>query len=836
MAEIQKNIVKRGRRSGVSRIFHAKNDKETIAIWRLDLNRILHIFNVRFVTPARTPLTACFQTELVINTNVAVSDVHRDVLNTQTIVSGVRHDVTNTHTVVSDTHVIVSELQHNVSDIHRTIVENREWTDGKSWSVIPTTIGSGVLYFISSTLGESPPPPPRACFGREDLIEEVVDFAEDLNPIALIGAGGIGKTSIALTALHHNRIKERFGANRWFIRCDQFPASRTHFLSRLSKVIGAGVSNPDDLTPLRPFLSSREMILVLDNAESLLDPHGTGAQEIYTVVEELSQFETVCLCVTSRISTVPRHCKRPIIPTLSMESACDIFYGIYNNGGRSDTISTLLRRLDFHALSITLLATTASYNLWDYNRLAREWDMRRTQVLRTDYDESLAATIELSLASPTFRELGLDARDLLGVVAFFPQGINEDNIDWLFPTISEGKNMLDKFCALSLTYRSNSFVAMLAPLRDHLCPKDPTSSTLLQTTKECYFTRLSVPVDPSTPGFDEAQWIMSEDTNVEHLFNVFTLIDGNSVGVWEPCAHFMTHLIWHKPRLVGLGARIEGLPDDHPSKARCLDRLSLLYDAVGNNEERKRLLIHVLKLHRERGDEARVARTLKTLSGASRTLGLYKEGIQQAKEALEIFERQNDVLGQVRCLLHLARLLRDDKQLDAAESAAFRAVDLIPGDQFLATQCHTIIGNIYHNKGEAGMATKHLNTALEIASRFNWHNERFWIHHSLAELSFGEDNLDDAHTHIRHAKSSAINDTYNLGRAMELQAEFWFKERRFEEAKSEALRAVDAYGKVGNTEGLEVCKKLLQRIEDKMEEPVISGESDFKFDSPSPVQ
>ena len=56
MEGIQKKIVKQGKRNVVSRHIHAKNDKETIATWRSDLNRILHVFNVRPVVFVRPPL------------------------------------------------------------------------------------------------------------------------------------------------------------------------------------------------------------------------------------------------------------------------------------------------------------------------------------------------------------------------------------------------------------------------------------------------------------------------------------------------------------------------------------------------------------------------------------------------------------------------------------------------------------------------------------------------------------------------------------------------------------------------------------------------------------
>ena len=665
-------------------------------------------------------------------------------------------------------------------------------------------------YIRSSPPGESPPPQSRTFFGRDELIEKVIHLAEDLRPIALIGAGGIGKTSVALAILHHDRIKKRFGHERRFIRCDQFPASSTHLLRRLSQVVGAGVENPEDLTPLRPFLSSKEMLIVLDNAESVLDPRGADAQKMYDVVDELSQFENLCVCITSRISTTPPDCKHLDVPTLSMDAALDTFYRIYDSEDRSDVINGILEQLEFHPLSITLLATVGRQNRWDTERLAQEWEHRRTSVLHTEHNKSLSAAIELSLASPLFRDLGPEARAVLGVVAFFPQGVDEKNLDWLFSTISDRINIFDKFCILSLTYRSNGFVMMLAPLRDYLHPKDPKSSSLLRAVKEHYFARLAVVLDnPQDPEYTKARWIISEDINVEHLLDVFTTIEGSSNEVWEACNHFLEHLYCHKQRFTILKVKIEGLPEGCSPRMECWLKLGLLVFDVGNQVEAKRLATHALT-HRREGGDHRVAQFLRLLSAANRAMGLYEEAMGQAKEAMEIYERLGDTQELAQCLTAIAYLFCADKKFDAAEEAALRALNLLPekGEEWRLCGSHRALGDIFRSKGEMEKAVHHHKTAIGIAFPFGWKSHLFWSHGSLADLLRVEGRFEEAQTHVEHARSHA-NNAYELAHAVRLQSSVFFRQRKFEEARSELLRAIDAFEKIGATVQAERCRLVL---------------------------
>ena len=167
----------------------------------------------------------------------------------------------------------------------------------------------------------------------------------------------------------------------------------------------------------------------------------------------------------------------------------------------------------------------------------------------------------------------------------------------------------------------------------------------------------------------------------------------------------------------------------------------------------------------------------------------------------------------------LALLFLDNSQPDAAEDAALRNIDLLSekGEEFLLCQAHHLLGDVYRGKGEKEKGIHHYKTGLGIASPFDWQHEVFRIHCSTAELFSDEDEFDDANTHIEQAKSHAANDARNLGLGTESQANIWYGQGRLEDARAEALCALEIYEGLGAATDVRICRELLREIERAME-------------------
>ena len=308
----------------------------------------------------------------------------------------------------------------------------------------------------------SPTPAPTEIFGRDAIIEDLLGFAERFASVTLFGAGGVGKSAIARTLLHHDRIAARFGKYRHFIPCDLM-GSLGNFLGGLADAFGA--HHPMDMTQLRSHLAiSPPCTLVLDGVDSLLDPLTPGSTEITAAIEEFGRCQNVFLLTTSRMDVRIPDFRRIEVPTLHIDGARSTFCSRCHLG-RSVAVDKLLTELDFHPLSIDLLACATSENGWDEPRLLKAWNDNKTSILHVSGPRSLEDNIKSILLTPTIRKLGRAAQDTLEAIALYSDGVQEIKLERTFPKIPAIGKAVNALCKFSLTYRQDGFVKMLSPFR-----------------------------------------------------------------------------------------------------------------------------------------------------------------------------------------------------------------------------------------------------------------------------------------------------------------------------------------------------------------------------------
>jgi len=296
-------------------------------------------------------------------------------------------------------------------------------------------------------------------------VNKILDLTDQVASTALYGSIGVGKSFVALTILHDNRTKAIFGRNCHFMCYDNPPNSLEGFLERLCDAIGA--NRTTDIGQLLSHLeSSPPHLLVLDGVDSILDPLTPGAKEISAIVEELGSDQHVCLVTTSRIYPDLQgfHCIE--VQTLPEDGVRETFYS-HCGLGRSLAVDDLIAGLDFHPLSIDLLACSVRENDWDATMLMQAWEDDQTGALRMKHRQRLKDALEVLLCSPTIKNLGTRAQGVLNGIAASPSGVEEGKLASIFPRITEVEVVVDVLCRFSLIYRQDGFVKMLSPFRSY---------------------------------------------------------------------------------------------------------------------------------------------------------------------------------------------------------------------------------------------------------------------------------------------------------------------------------------------------------------------------------
>ncbi|KAJ8585526.1 hypothetical protein M405DRAFT_883777 [Rhizopogon salebrosus TDB-379] len=496
-----------------------------------------------------------------------------------------------------------------------------------------------------------PPSRPSMFYGRDDLVAELTDLVVNDEHIALIGPGGMGKSSLAKAILNEALVIDKFAERRFFVTYDGMdPAVITfeNFMTRLARALGIELVGADPMRQIHTFLRSTSALIVLDNAETFEEARGRSAlQEIPPAIADIADIPGIILILTSRsrrnAPNVPWITKD--IPPLDVGSAREAFFRIYcqdSRGNAEEEITNLLMELEFHPLSINLLANAAQQNGWSPRMLLTRWKHQPSAVL--DHGEgklqSLSATMQLSLSSPSIQNFGEDGGRTLAIIAFLPQGLNGDLATQLLPSLPLIDIICDVLCRQSLVYRQGVFIKMLAPIRHYVQNSSLASlvSTCLRDVGDFYYRTIQ---HCSQERDNHADIIISDHLNIEHVVAFgLTQVPHRTAETLDMCWLFLQRLKSHLPRPTALAPAIFDILEE-PSmltlKARCLWYLGQLYNALSQLTEAMKAFQAAEALYLSANNHKDVAYCVAIRANTYRCEGRFI----QAQRVLEDFQCSN---------------------------------------------------------------------------------------------------------------------------------------------------------------------------------------------------
>ncbi|MSO89055.1 MAG: hypothetical protein EXQ89_03685, partial [Rhodospirillaceae bacterium] len=227
------------------------------------------------------------------------------------------------------------------------------------------------------------PPPPERILGRDAALGDLVAalLADKPPPVPILGAPGIGKSTLALAALHDPRVAEKFGRRRYFVRLDGAASGEA-----MAGAIVTALGLPPSSKPLDAAvaaLAEAPAVLMLDNTETPWDQDATGCDTAFGLLAQHAP--GLALVATLRGGIRPRGAPwRGAIEVMQLSDSASrsMFLAIAGQKHAGDALlPDILAALDGLPLAIELFAAAAEAEpnlagLWS------EWQHKSTALLQ----------------------------------------------------------------------------------------------------------------------------------------------------------------------------------------------------------------------------------------------------------------------------------------------------------------------------------------------------------------------------------------------------------------------------------------------------------------------
>jgi tetratricopeptide (TPR) repeat protein len=605
-------------------------------------------------------------------------------------------------------------------------------------------------------------PAAPVCVGRDELVAEVAAamLADPPEPVAVLGAPGIGKSTVCLTALHNAGVAARFGARRWFVRCDG-AADAAVLLSGIAAELGLAGEVPagGPLAWVTAALGESPGVLVLDNLETPWAADTIAVERLLAVLAAAGVVVAAAIRGTARPAGLRWHSAAPL-PPLALADARGMFLGIAGEQFAGDArLDGLLEAVDRVPLAVELLACNAQGDP-DLTVLARRWEHERSRLLAraggTSRELSVAVSAELSVTSPQMMPEG---RRLMSLLGQLPDGIADPDLDALLP--GQGLRAAANLRQLGLAFSEAGRVRMLAPIREHAAAEHPPADDDLNTaiTHYCGLAAAEGNQVGAADGAHATQRIAAEPGNLARMITAAIGQDR-----WQPAVDAADGLSEYM-RFTGMdipgvlepvlaAIRQHGSDQQH---AQILYAAADIALARSDHDAARSGYQQALPLYQQAGSVLGEANSIKGLADIALARSDHDAARSGYQQALPLYQQAGDVLGEANCIQGLADIALRRSDHDAARSGYQQALPLYQqtGDVLGEANCIQGLADIALERPDHDAARSGYQQALPLYQQIAEPYSIGGAHRRLARLTTGTER--EAHVAAASEAWQSIN-------------------------------------------------------------------------------
>ncbi|KAJ7583774.1 hypothetical protein C8J56DRAFT_1166731 [Mycena floridula] len=493
--------------------------------------------------------------------------------------------------------------KNTIGDIHGGFLSNNTMNNHVTYNVPPAAIPGRNRGYM--------PAPNERLFGRHKDVEEIVQTLIR-NPsssypkrarFALLGAGGQGKTALALEVMAQLAIKECYsGKNSVWISCEE-ATSADLLLNAIYTSLDITKDSHNTIQDILMELgqSSDPIILLLDNFETPWNAPGQRGA-VARILCDISQFPHVALFVTMRAASAP--CEEITwvekrIQALDPEASLQLYTAIDDKAQGEEKLTDLLEMLGHMALAVKLMARHGKNTGLTVEELITSYKVTGTAMLGrskgSDPQNSVSVSICMSLESLLVKDEP-NAIRLLYIIAILPP---------LQPLLESSL----------LEHRSSTYF-VIPVIRSYLLepsrlPNDVCDSMVVAA---CNFLQQHPAINPGQPSFiDDMKARAIEEINLQAI-----LLDTSESN--PEVIEALHILAWHQFRV----------------------------------RPRLEVIEHAVELIRKLAAQPLIGDVLRLYAAILRTLNHLNDSLQQYKLAREAYLTASEPALAASTLLHIA--------------------------------------------------------------------------------------------------------------------------------------------------------------------------------------